>query len=95
MNKYMTATQGRKNFYEMLKFIQKPAATVIITHEGEPKGVFLSFDEFEGWLETMAIMGDPDPTLRKDLLRGIQEMKSGKRPKDAVGLRTLRKGLTF
>lgn len=94
MNTFMTATQGRKNFYAMLKIIQKPDTAIIITHEGEPKGVFLSFDEFEGWLETMEIMADPDPTLKRDLLRGIREMKSGKRV-NGVSLENLRKRLKF
>ena len=87
--------QGRKNFYTMLKIIQKPDTAIIITHEGEPKGVFLSFEQFEGWQETFEIMADPDETLRADLLKGIREVKSGKLPKDVVSLKTLRKGLSF
>ncbi len=93
MNKYMTATQGRKNFYTVLKTIQTPGVSVIITHEGQPKGVFMSFEEFEGWMETMEIMSDPDPTLEKDILKGIRQMESGKRSKDTISYDALKKKL--
>ena len=75
MNKYMTATQGRKNFYTMLKVIQKPDTAIIITYEGEPKGVFMSFEQFEGWQETFDIMSDPE--LSKSLIRDLEQMRKG------------------
>lgn len=71
----MTATQGRKNFYIMLKIIQKPETAIIITHEGVPKGVFMSFDQFEGWMETFDIMSDP--ALSKRLTRDLEQMRKG------------------
>lgn len=71
----MTATQGRKNFYTILKIIQKPDTAIIITHEGEPKGVFLSFEQFEGWQETFDIMADPE--LSKGLAEDIQKAQKG------------------
>jgi prevent-host-death family protein len=60
MTKTVTATQARKNFFAMLHAIETPGVSVVITHEGHPKGVLMSVDEFEGWLETMDIMSDPE-----------------------------------
>ncbi len=91
MNKTMTATQARKNFYSVLKAAKRPGGSVMITHKGLPEVVVMSFDEFEGWMETFDIMSDPDPSLAKDIREGIKEMKSGKRPKNVVSLDTLKK----
>ena len=85
----MSATQGRKNFYSMLKEIQAPGVSVIILHEGQPKGVFMSFEEFEGWQETMEIMGDP--VLSRGLAEDIKRAKQGKL--DTMDYDTFRKRL--
>lgn len=89
MNVYMTATQGRKNFYALLRLIQKPDTTVIIIHEGRPKGVFLSFEQFEGWLETMDIMADRE--LASGLVDDIRKAQEGSL--DVVPYETVRKNL--
>ena len=39
------------------------------------------------------IMSDPDPTLGRDIKKGIKEMKSGKRLKGVVTLGALKKKL--
>jgi antitoxin YefM len=93
MNTFMTATDARKNFYSVINKAGHPGTAIAITHEGLPKVVVMSFEEYEGWQETMAIMADPDPTLREDILEGIKEMKSGKRPKDTITLDALKKKL--
>ena len=93
MNTFMTATSARKNFYSVISKAEHPGTVVAITHEGIPKVVVMSYEEYEGWQETMDILSDTDPTLRKDILEGIQEMKSGKRSKDTVTLEVLKKKL--
>lgn len=93
MSKFMTATEARKRFYEVIDEAEHPGVSVAITHEGIPKVVIMSFEEYEGWLETMEIMTDPDPTLHKDIMEGIRELKSGKRPKNTISLEALKKKL--
>lgn len=95
MDTYMTATEARKRFYDVIDAAEHPGVSVVITHEGIPKVVVMSFEEFEGWQETFDIMSDPDPTLRRDILSGIKEMKSGKRPKDTISLDVLKKQLNI
>ena len=79
----------------MLKEIQKPGVSVIITHEGLPEGVFLSFEEFERWQETMEVMmwTKEDPSVEEDLMEGIREIKTGKLHKDAIPLAEVKKRL--
>lgn len=87
----MTATQARKNFYSIIQAAKRPGTSVVITHEGLPKVVVISFEEFEGWQETFDIMSDPDPSLASDIREGIKEMKSGKKPKNTMSLEALQK----
>lgn len=93
MNKSMTATEARKKFYAVIRAAEHPGVSVVIIHEGTPKVVVMSFEEFEGWQETIEILSDPDPTLDRDILDGIKEMKLGKGPKDTISLAALKKKL--
>ncbi len=93
MKKSMTATDARKNFFKLIEIAGKPGKSVVITREGMPDVVMLSADEFEGWQETLEIMSYNDPAMDKDILEGIKEMKSGKRPKNTVSLEKLKKEL--
>ena len=55
----MTATQARKQFYKVIDAAEHPGVSVVITHDGLPKVVVMSFEEYEGWQETFNIMSDP------------------------------------
>ncbi len=89
MTTYMTATDARKKFYTVIDAAGNAGMPVVITHDGVPKAVVLSFEEYEGWQETMEIMSDPE--LSGDILKGVKEMKTGKIPPDAVSLEEMRK----
>lgn len=71
----MTATQARKNFYAVIDKAEHPGFAIAITHEGIPKVVVMSFEEYEGWMETMEIMSDP--AFDADLQEGLRQMKAG------------------
>ena len=60
MNKTVTASEARNNFFAILKEIEVPGVSVTITYEGHPKGVLMSIEEFEGWMETLDLMSDPE-----------------------------------
>ncbi len=85
MKNTMTATEARKNFFAMLKKIETPGVSVVITHEGHPKGIFLSVDEYESLLETLDIMSDPDTVA------ALREAKRDKEKGDFITLDELRK----
>ncbi len=89
----MTATEARKHFFEVIDQAEHPGVAVAITHEGIPKVVVMSFEEYEGWQETMQIMFDSDRSLDKDIRAGIKEMKSGKKPRGTISLAALKKEL--
>ena len=60
MNKTVTASEARNDFFAILKAIKTPGVSVMITYEGHPAGVLMSVEEFEGWMETMDILADPE-----------------------------------
>ena len=76
MTTFMTTTQARKVFYEVIQTAKRPGTPVVITHKGIPEVVLMSFEEFEGWQETMEIMADPK--LSRELLKDLKELKAGK-----------------
>ncbi|MFH0851682.1 MAG: type II toxin-antitoxin system Phd/YefM family antitoxin [Candidatus Peregrinibacteria bacterium] len=76
MNKCITATEARKNFYAVIDAAEHPGVSVVITHEGIPKVVVMSFEEFEGWQETFDIMSDP--VLSKELVKDLKNSKKEK-----------------
>jgi prevent-host-death family protein len=71
MTKNMTATEARRDFFQLLATAEKPGMAVAITHEGHPKVIVMSFDEFEGWQETLEIISDR--SLMKEIREAIQE----------------------
>ena len=67
IEKIIPATAARKNFFSILKDIQKPGAHYTITLEGRPLAVFMSSSEFNSWKETIEISSDK--SLAEDLLK--------------------------
>ena len=76
MNRLVTATEARKNFFQLIKIAGKPGSNVTITLEGEVPVVMMSADEFEGWMETLEIMSDPQ--LVQDIKEGMEDVKAGR-----------------
>ena len=73
----LKATEARKNFFEILKNIDRPNRIYTITLDGVPKAVILSADEYESWLETMEIKSNPD--LVREIKQAEKEFKKGTR----------------
>ena len=47
----------------------------VITQNGKPAAVVIGYDEFESWLETLEILGDPE--LMADLRQADRELAIG------------------
>ena len=72
IEKIIPATFARKNFFTLLKNLQKPGRYFTITLEGRPVAVFLSFSEFNSWKETIEVAND------KELAADLKEAKDYK-----------------
>jgi prevent-host-death family protein len=49
---------------------------IVITTNGRPKAVIVSYDEFESWKETALIAADP--AFMKEIRAGLRSLKRGK-----------------
>ncbi len=75
MNKTVTASQARNNFFAILKEIEVPGVSVTITYEGLPKGVLMSVEEFDGLMETLDITAHPEEVAAIE--EGMREKERG------------------
>lgn len=87
MNKTVTATEARNDFFAILKTIETPGVSVTITYEGHPKGVLMSVEDFEGWMETLDIMSNPEEAA--EILKRMRD----KDRKETVTLEEFKKNL--
>lgn len=67
MKTTLPVTKARQQFFKLIEAAEKPGHRFTITVEGEPKVILMSYEDFEGWMETLEIMSD------KDLMQGLQE----------------------
>lgn len=71
----LSATNARREFFKLIETVQHPGQEVTITVDGEPKVVMLSYEDYEGLMETLEIMSDPE--LVKGMKQGMKESKQG------------------
>lgn len=76
MPRTISATHARQQFFKLLEQAAKPGHNVTVTMEGEPRVVLMSVEEYEGWVETLEIMSDPE--LMQQIREGIADMKAGR-----------------
>src|SRR5438105_2112594 len=76
MNKIIPATQARQKFFELIDDTDHPGKSVVITIDGHPKVVMMSFEEFESWQETLEVMKD-FPDLPKDIRELKKDFQKG------------------
>lgn len=74
MENSITATNARKNFFEIVKGATQKHQIFRIQHR-EGSVVLLSEDEYESLLETLELLSLPG--LQESLARSVDQMKSG------------------
>ena len=60
----------------MLRGVSDLYDRCVITKNGKLEAVLMSYDEFEGWLETLKIMSNPEAV--KKIRKAREEIKKGK-----------------
>ncbi len=73
MNKTITytASDARKNFYEIVRDTARGAYTPTINLRDSQPVIMMSLEEYESWQETLEVMSDPE--LVADLKEAAQE----------------------
>lgn len=72
----LSATNARRDFFKLIEMAQQPGRQITITVDGEPKVTMLSYDDYEGLIETLEIMSDPEAV--KGIKEGLDDLKHGR-----------------
>lgn len=70
----VTATEARKNFFEIIKEVNKKHKTYHIHHK-QGDVVLLPEKDYESLLETLELLSIPD--FRKSIKKSVTQMKKG------------------
>jgi len=76
MTKIVPITTARKNLAKLGDRASRLLEDVIITVNGLPKFVLMSYDEYESWKETEEILSEPG--IVDDLKKAEKEIDEGK-----------------
>lgn len=68
-------SQAKTHLAKLLKEVEELGEQVLITRSGRPAGVLLSIEEYEGLIETLEILADPE--LSKAVRKGLAEVEEG------------------
>jgi prevent-host-death family protein len=71
-NRYIPVTQAKATLLDLIRKIKDTDDTIAITKNGVPEAVLLSFDKFQGLIETLEILSDPETAtaIRKSISQG-------------------------
>ncbi|MFA4874521.1 MAG: type II toxin-antitoxin system Phd/YefM family antitoxin [bacterium] len=74
--KSIKATDAKKHLLEILRDADESFERYCITRNGEPKAILMSVDDYEGWLETLAILSDKKAVA--EIRKARRELNAGK-----------------
>ena len=63
----LTASEARRNLYDIMEKVTRYLRRFIITHRGKPRAVIMPVEDVESWEETLEILGN------KKLMRDIRQ----------------------
>ncbi len=72
---YVPITQAKAKLLDMVRQLSDTNDTIAITKNGVPEAVMLSMKKFEGYLETIDILSDPE--MQKQLRESAVDAKKG------------------
>ncbi len=73
---YVPITQAKAKLLDIVRQLGDTNDTIAITKNGIPEAVMLSMKKFEGFLETIDILSDPE--LMRQLRGSAEDVKGGK-----------------
>lgn len=68
-------SEAKTHLARLLAEVEELGEQVVITRSGRPAGVLLAYDEYEGLLETLDLLADPD--LSAAIRMGLDEAARG------------------
>jgi antitoxin YefM len=74
--KTVPITEARANLPKIVKDADERLDRTVITSNGRPAAVIMSYDEYESWEETLEILSDPETV--QALRQADKELANGK-----------------
>jgi len=71
----VTLSEAKAQLSRLLAEVVELGERVLITRSGRPAGVLLSVEEYEGLVETLEILADPE--MAAAVRRGLEEAERG------------------
>ena len=75
MSQTVTLSDAKARLTRLLSEVEELGEEVVITRSGRPAGVLMAYQEYEGLLETLEILADPE--LAAGVRRGLAEEAAG------------------
>ncbi len=72
----MPLSRAKARLTKLLAEVEELGERFVITRSGRPVGVLLSYDEYQGLLETLEILADTE--LSQAIERGLDDVERGK-----------------
>lgn len=76
MVKTIRLSEARQTLPQLVMRTHRLMDRVVITRKGKPEAVLMGFEEFESWIETLELMGDPE-TVR-GIREGLKDLAAGR-----------------
>jgi len=73
---FIPITQAKAKLLDMVRRLRDTDETIAITKNGVPEAVMLSMRKFEGFLETIDVLADPE--MLKQLKGSAKDVKAGR-----------------
>lgn len=68
--------EAKAKLSQLIDDVESQADEITITRNGRPVAVLVSYEDFESWAETLAIVADPE--LLASVRTGVGELRAGK-----------------
>jgi prevent-host-death family protein len=72
----VTLSEAKAHLARLIKELEEIGEPIIITRSGDPAGVLLALDDYEGLLETLEILADDD--LSAAIKAGLEDVEAGR-----------------
>lgn len=75
MTRTVTASQAKTHFFKILKGVRDREDEVVVTKDGRPTAILVSYQEFEQLMETLELLSDAKSMKR--IREGRLHLKKG------------------
>ena len=76
IEKHVPISSAKTRLLELLRQVEENHENVVLTKNGLPTAVLLSYEDFAGLLETIEILADAK--TRRGIKAGLQDVKAGR-----------------